>query len=87
LIFTIDPTQDDLIRSLQVRAIVLDQGANQQTRHVLVNRVLSRIPESRAIEFKERLRDLIREFNAADNESVSQAFALRIAYYPQPETE
>lgn len=82
LISTIDATRDDLLRSLQARAFEIDHGAPQQPRHVLINRVLSRIPEDRAIEFKDRLAALLEEFGAADQEGDLQPFALTIAYYP-----
>lgn len=82
LISTIDATRDDLLRSLEARAFEIDHGAPQQPRHVLINRVLSRIPEDRAIEFKDRLAALLEEFGAVDQEGDLQPFALTIAYYP-----
>jgi DNA-binding transcriptional ArsR family regulator len=55
LISTIDATREDLLRSLQARAFELDQGAPQQPREVLIQRTLSRLSETRATAFKERL--------------------------------
>ena len=42
---TIDATRDDLLRSLQARYFQLDHGAPEHPRHVVLNRVVSRIPE------------------------------------------
>lgn len=82
LLSTIDATRDDLLRSLQARAFEIDHGMPQRPRHVLINRVLSRIPDEHALEFKDRLTSLIKEFSAADQEGDAQPFALTVAYYP-----
>lgn len=79
---TIDATREDLLRSLQARAFELDQGANEQPREVLINRMLSRMSDERAREFKDRLAALMEEFSAEDNADHDQGFALTIAYYP-----
>jgi DNA-binding transcriptional ArsR family regulator len=82
LISTIDATREDLLRSLQARAFELDQGASEQTRHVMINRTLSRLPEEQAEEFIHKLKNLMDEFDSADSSGDNQAFALTIAYYP-----
>ena len=57
---TIDTTRDDLLRSLQARYFQFEHGAPEHPRRVVLNRVVSRIPESRAAEFQERLCSLLK---------------------------
>lgn len=82
LLSTIDATREDLLRSLQARAFELEQGAPIQTREVLIQRTLSRLPEERASEFKWRLAELLNEFAQEDSAENDQAYALTIACYP-----
>lgn len=81
---TIDATREDLIRSLQARQFQLEQGAAEQPRRLIVNRVVSRVPEKRIEEFQERLSKLIQDFEAEDRSSKStdQPYALTVAFYP-----
>ena len=82
---TIDATRDDLLRSLQARYFQLDHGAPEHPRHVVLNRVVSRIPESQAQEFQQRLCALLEEFEAADSpEGAGETFpyAFMAALYP-----
>jgi len=83
----LDLTREDLLRSLQVRATELEQGATRQPRRAIIQRALSRISDERAEEFFERLHTLIQEFSQADvkqpeSEEPQQAFALSVFYYP-----
>jgi DNA-binding transcriptional ArsR family regulator len=86
LVTLIDATRDDLQRSLQARYFALEQGAEAHPRRVLINRVMSRVPDERAEEFQDRLAALMQEFAAADNERAApgalQPYALTIALYP-----
>lgn len=84
---TIDATREDLLRSLQARDLAIEQGAPEQPRRVIVTRAISRIPESRANEFTERLSALMHEFEAADRALAGesgelQPYAFTIAFYP-----
>ena len=81
---TIDATRDDLLRSLQARQFQLEQGADEQPRRLIINRVVSRVPEQRIEEFQERLMKLLQEFEAEDQTSKSsdQPYALSLAFYP-----
>ena len=83
---TIDATREDIIRSLQARQFQLDQGAAEQSRRFIINRVVSRIPEQRVAEFQERLVHLIQEFESEDEGAVRksnlQPYALTVALYP-----
>ena len=81
---TIDATRDDLLRSLQARQFQLEQGADEQPRRLIINRVVSRVPEQRIDEFQERLMKLLQEFEAEDQTSKSsdQPYALTLAFYP-----
>ena len=81
---TIDATRDDLLRSLQARQFQLEQGADEQPRRLIINRVVSRVPEERIVEFQDRLAKLIKEFEAEDQTSKSsdQPYALSVAFYP-----
>ena len=83
---TIDATREDIIRSLQARQFQLDQGATEQSRRFIINRVVSQIPEERVAEFQERLVQLIQEFEAEDERTSRKAnlhpYALTVALYP-----
>lgn len=83
---TIDATREDIIRSLQARQFQLDQGAAEQSRRFILNRVVSQIPEERIAEFQERLVKLIQEFESEDKHSSRkpnlQPYALTVAMYP-----
>ncbi len=81
---TIDATRDDLLRSLQARQFQLEQGADEQPRRLIINRVVSRVPEHRIEEFQKQLMKLLQEFEAEDHTSKSsdQPYALSVAFYP-----
>ncbi|MFN8380385.1 MAG: helix-turn-helix domain-containing protein [Anaerolineales bacterium] len=81
---TIDATRDDLLRSLQARQFQLEQGASEQPRRMIINRVVSRVPEHRIEEFQKQLMKLLQEFEAEDQTSKSsdQPYALSLAFYP-----
>jgi len=80
---TIDATRDDLIRSLQARQFQLEQGAEEQPRRVIINRLISRVPEKRVAEFQDRLVTLLKEFeDENDTASDLQPYALTVAFYP-----
>ncbi len=82
---TIDATRDDIIRSLQARQFQLEQGATEQPRRFIINRVVSRVSEKRVGEFQERLVKLIQEFDEEDNasrKSTDQPYALSVSFYP-----
>lgn len=83
---TIDATREDIIRSLQARQFQLDQGAAEQSRRFIINRVVSRIAEERVADFQERLVQLIQEFESEDEnasrKSNLQPYALTVALYP-----
>lgn len=81
---TIDATREDLFRSLQARQFQLEQGADEQPRRLIINRVVSRVSEERVGEFQDRLVKLIQEFEADDkvSKSTDQPYALTVAFYP-----
>ena len=85
LIGTIEATRDDLLRSLQARYFQLDHGAPEHPRRVVLNRVVSRIPEAQAAEFQQRLCALLEEFEAADcppGTADTFPYAFMAALYP-----
>jgi DNA-binding transcriptional ArsR family regulator len=83
---TIDATREDMIRSLQARQFQLEQGAEEQPRRFIINRVVSRLPEKRVEEFQDRLVQLLQEFEAEDDASARNKdmhpYALTVAFYP-----
>lgn len=83
---TIDATREDIMRSLQARQFQLDQGATEQSRRFIINRVVSQIPEERVAEFQNRLVQLIQEFEGEDERASRKAnlhpYALTVALYP-----
>lgn len=82
----IDATREDIIRSLQARQFQLEQGAQEQPRRFIINRVVSRISEARVGEFQDRLIALMQEFEAENDTSARgaklQPYALTVAFYP-----
>ncbi len=82
----IDATRDDMIRSLQARQFQLEQGAEEQPRRFILNRIVSRVPEERVSEFQERLVTLLQEFESENDASARgakyQPYALTVALYP-----
>jgi hypothetical protein len=81
---TIDATREDLLRSLQARRFQLGQGAQEQPRRLIINRLVSHVSETRITEFQERLTQLLQEFEAEDKASrpADQLYALTVALYP-----
>jgi hypothetical protein len=88
LVSTLDTTREDLLRSLEARYALLDQGAAKRPRPVQVTRVQSRMSDERADEFHRRLSELMAEFEAVDSgpaavgEPEPVTFTLTIAFYP-----
>src|SRR6185436_14998924 len=83
---TIDATRDDIIRSLQARQFQLEQGADEQPRRFIINRLISRVSEERIGEFQDRLMKLLEEFESENDTSARgsklQPYALTVAFYP-----
>jgi len=83
---TIDATRDDILGSLQARQFQLEQGAEEQPRRFILNRVISRLPEKRVGEFQDRLVKLLQEFESESDTSTRksdlQPYALTVAFYP-----
>lgn len=80
----LDITREDILRSLQARQMAVEQGADLRPRTMMVNRLLSTIPDDLADEFTRRLQALIKEFGEKDHprgEGV-QTYALTVAFYP-----
>jgi hypothetical protein len=82
LIATIDTTRDDVLRSMQARYSALDAGAPPRPRHMMLSRVLSRVSDDRADEFKNRLAALVQEFDTGDDAAAAQTYAMMVAFYP-----
>jgi DNA-binding transcriptional ArsR family regulator len=88
MISTLDTTRDDILRSLQARYAMLDEGSQRHPRAVNVSRMLSRMSDERAQEFHQRIVGLMNEFDEADagpaapGEPAPITFALTVAFYP-----
>ena len=82
----IDTTREDIIRSLEARQFQLEQGAEEQPRRFIINRIVSRVPEQRVQEFQESLVKLLQEFETENDTSARgsklQPYALTVAFYP-----
>ena len=82
----IEATREDIFRSLQARQFQLEQGAVEQPRRFILNRLVCRVPEERIVEFQERLMKLMEEFEKENDVSARgaklQPYALTIAFYP-----
>jgi DNA-binding transcriptional ArsR family regulator len=82
LVATLDTTRDDVLRSVQARYTALESGTPPRPRNMMLSRVLSRISDERADEFKRRLAALLQEFDTADSDASAQTYALMVAFYP-----
>lgn len=82
----IDATREDIFRSLQARQFQLEQGAVEQPRRFILNRLVCRVPEDRVAEFQDRLVNLMQEFEKENDASARgakhQPYALTVAFYP-----
>lgn len=80
----IDTTREDILRSLQARAFNLEHGAEAHPRQTCLVRALSHISDQQTAEFIQRLGELVKEFEAADDPEADdkQNHALTIALYP-----
>ncbi|MEW6402716.1 MAG: helix-turn-helix domain-containing protein [Chloroflexota bacterium] len=82
---SIDATREDILRSLQARQFQLEQGAQEQPRRFIINRLTSRVTEERITEFQDRLVALMHEFEDEDLKTKNkdaQTYALTVAFYP-----
>jgi DNA-binding transcriptional ArsR family regulator len=82
---TIDATRDDLLRSLHARFTLLEQGAQPQSRQVVLSRSVRNVPESRLPEFMLRIQQLFADFDAAvvdPGAPQSRNYALTVVFYP-----
>lgn len=85
LVSIIDTTRDDMLRSLQARYYQLEHGAPEHPRRVIINRLVSRLPEAKVTEFQDRLCALLEEYEAADSPGISPdtfPYAFTVALYP-----
>jgi hypothetical protein len=86
LVSTLDTTRDDVLRSLHARYAQLEHGAEARPRPVVVTRALSRLDDTRADAFRDRLLALFQEFEAADLAAAAGpshlSYALTVAFYP-----
>lgn len=85
MVAPIETTREDILRSLEARAVALDHGAEQHPRFVMVFRELREMSDAEAEAFLERLREVAHEFETFENqESGSDVHtrALTIAFYP-----
>jgi DNA-binding transcriptional ArsR family regulator len=88
MISTLDTTRDDILRSLQARYAMLDEGSQRHPRAVNVSRMLSRMSDDQTQEFNRRIIELMNEFDAADAGPAAPGalapvtFALTVAFYP-----
>lgn len=84
---TLDATRDDIQRSIQARLRQRERGAKEQPREVVLTRIKSRLSEEQANEFRERLKALILEIEAAHAtaagpEAELLPYGLMLAFYP-----
>ena len=89
----LDATRQDLLRSMEARRMRRERGEELRPRQAIVTRVVSRLAEERAEEFRQRLCALIEEFGDADEAGRAPSgedaaphmenYALSVAYYAQ----
>jgi hypothetical protein len=77
----IDATREDILRSLQARQFQLEQGAQEQPRRFLLNRLVSRLPEERRISGQTVA--LLQELKLKRHPVAEiPPYALTVAFYP-----
>ena len=86
MVSTLDTTREDLLRSLQARAFVLEQGAPERPRSIIITRLMASFSDEQAEAFHQRFKHLLEEFSDADQtgqpDAPNQQYALMVAYYP-----
>ena len=86
MVSTLDATREDLLRSLQARAFVREQGAPERPRSIIITRLMASFSDEQAEAFHQRFKDLLEEFSDADQtgqpDAPNQQYALTVAYYP-----
>lgn len=86
----LDTTREDMLRSLQTRIREVENGAAENPREIILNRLTVRLHEDTYKEFINRMHKLLEDFEAAgveDNDATS--FTLAAVLYPNfyfPET-
>lgn len=87
----LDTTREDMLRSLQTRIREVENGAPENPREIILNRLTVRLREDTYKEFIDRVHKLLEDFEAAgveDNDATS--FTLAAVLYPNfyfPETK
>ena len=84
LLSTLDATRADIVRSIEAREFNRGQGAQDNPRHLMLNRMVNRISDERATEFLQRLKDLMEEFSEETpvDDAAAPNYALTLAFYP-----
>lgn len=82
---TLDTTREEMLRSFQARSHQLEQGVTKKPRSVVINRDIHYIPDDRAEEFAERIRNLLKEFATLEvppGSPEAMTYGLAVAFYP-----
>jgi DNA-binding transcriptional ArsR family regulator len=85
IVSTLDTTREDMLRSIQARLHQLDQGAEANPRHVVINRDIRYIPDENAREFSDRVRALLEEFASLEvpkGTPGAMNYGLAVTFYP-----
>lgn len=85
MIAPIETTREDLQRSLEARALAIEQGAKEHPRTVLIYRELRNVSDQKATEFIACLKAVIDDFEEHESEERGDDVhtrALTVAFYP-----
>jgi DNA-binding transcriptional ArsR family regulator len=83
----LDVTREDILRSLQANPIDIYSAQSPVYGNLLLSRALVQIGKDRAEEFRQRLKDLIADFDQLDQEGTGvrdnlDTYALTVVFYP-----
>ena len=86
LVANLDLTRDDVRRSMYARHQQIADGAEKNPRGVFDTRVVFNLPDDKAAEFHQRLRELLEEFKAEEEQippgQETLPWALSTIFYP-----
>jgi len=85
LVIPIETTREDILRSLSARAFALEKGVEAHPRGVIIYRELRRVSDETANRMMAKLKDLLHEFSALENQESGEDLhtrALTVVFYP-----
>ena len=84
LVTVFDGARDDIERGLRSGVIGIAEDADPATK-LLLSKGLSRLSDARALEFRNRILELFREFDTDPSTDEARPYGLVLGFYPMPD--